>query len=35
MSKVRIVLRKGPSKTLKELVAAIERQYGIRPPGGR
>lgn len=31
MSKVRIVLRKGPSQAIKDLGVAIERQYGIRP----
>jgi hypothetical protein len=31
MAKVRIILRKEPSKAIKELGAAIEREYGIQP----
>ena len=31
VSKVRIILRKGPSQALKDLGAAIEREYGIKP----
>lgn|GEM_PF-6399248 len=31
MSKVRIILRKGPSQAIKDLGIAIEREYGIRP----
>jgi hypothetical protein len=31
VSKVRIILHKGPSQALKDLGAAIEREYGIKP----
>jgi len=31
MAKVRIARRSGPSEALKELGAAIEREYGIEP----